>query len=306
MNHFSTSKPQHDQVGGSPVDSQNFQTETSQLQTELPLRCVVPENAKPVAGAEAGKLRFFWRNQLLKRLSQLDDANVQLIELLGETNSISQVGTDEKAELRASVVVANQDFFKRILLGGTIGSAESYIDGQWVSDDLTTLIRVMIRNLDRFKKLENGWAWLNNARYFLQHRFRRNSIKGSQKNIRDHYDLGNEFYELFLDPTLNYSSGVFESHEVGVPSRREMESASIRKMDLVCRKLQLDAKDHVLEIGTGWGGLAIHMAQKFGCRVTTTTISKEQHARAVERRRLGISIMTSTSRVALRCLPMTA
>ena len=284
MNHFSLSKPL-DRGDQTSADCSKFPTESGFIQTELPLNCVVPGN-ETFFSTQIGN-QGFWRNQLLKRLSQLEDADVQLIELLANRTATSQVGAGDQTDLKASVVVRDQDFFKRILLGGTIGSAESYIDGQWACDDLTTLIRIMIRNLDRFKKLEKGWAWLKNARYLLQHRFRRNSIHGSRKNIQDHYDLGNDFYELFLDPTLNYSSAIFAAECLGeslvVPGRQEMKSASIRKMELVCQKLQLGPKDHVLEIGTGWGGLAIYMAQNFGCCVTTTTISKQQHAKAVER-----------------------
>ena len=106
-------------------------------------------------------------------------------------------------------LVSNDAFYRRIVLGGTIGSAESYMDGEWVSDDLTSLIRLMIRNLDRFSNLENGWARLKNVWYFLQHLRRKNSVEGSRRNIHEHYDLGNDFYQLFLDPTMNYSSGIF-------------------------------------------------------------------------------------------------
>jgi cyclopropane-fatty-acyl-phospholipid synthase len=157
------------------------------------------------------------------------------------------------------------------------------MEGEWVSDDLTSMIRLMIRNLDRFSNLEKGWARLKNVWYFLQHLRRKNSVEGSRQNIHEHYDLGNDFYQLFLDPTMNYSSGIFESPTGDNETRAEMTLASIRKMDQVCRKLQLKPGESVLEIGTGWGGLAIHMAKHFGCRVTTTTISQEQHRLAVER-----------------------
>ena len=278
MNHFSLPKPESDADATSPVDSINL------IETELSPNCDLAEQGYD--NSSFGN-RGFWRSQLLKRFDRLEDANIQLVEMLGNRNETLQIGTGEDSDLKACVVVKNQAFFKRILFGGMIGSAESYIDGEWACDDLTALIRIMIRNLDRFKNLEKRWAWLRNTAYLLQHRLRRNSIRGSRKNIRDHYDLGNEFYELFLDPTLNYSSGIFGrqclAQSGSATTRREMESASIAKMDLVCQKLQLGPKDHVLEIGTGWGGLAIYMAQNFGCRVTTTTISKQQHTKAVQR-----------------------
>ena len=208
--------------------------------------------------------------------------SVSIEEKFRTSSEVIQLG-DPESDLRSRIVVGDPHFYKRIVLGGTIGSAESYVDGQWGCDNLTALIRIMIRNLGEFSKLEKSWAWLKNSWHFLQHTGRRNSIKGSRKNIREHYDLSNEFYKLFLDPTMNYSSGIFASPESDADDALEMHSASLRKMEQICRKLQLVATDHVLEIGTGWGGLAIYMAENFGCRVTTTTISKEQFALAVSR-----------------------
>ena len=295
MNHFSKSKPKADQEAQQATTASTkpgptelapaneFIVESAVIRTELPLDLDTRDDLHSATGQFKGG---FWRKQLLKRLDRLDQASVNLIELHENQISARQIGSSDDAALRASVVVSDQDFFKRILFGGTIGSAESYIDGQWACDDLTTLIRIMIRNLDRFKKLEKGVAWIKNAHHRLRHRSRRNSIDGSRKNIRDHYDLGNDFYQLFLDPTLSYSSGIFSSLLPFRPSENAMsvmESASLEKMNSVCRKLQLSPKDHVLEIGTGWGGLAIHMAKHFGCRVTTTTISREQYAKAIER-----------------------
>ncbi len=213
----------------------------------------------------------------------MNSDHVEVIDVFDPQQTPMHWGQADGASLNATVFVSDPSFYKRIMLGGTIGSAESYIDGHWVSNDLTSLIRIMIRNLGHFSKLEKGWARLKNGWHFIQHLGRRNSISGSRKNIQEHYDLGNEFYKLFLDPTMNYSSGVFESPIANGADAFEMHDASIRKMDQICRKLQLNSLDHVLEIGTGWGGLAIHMASHYGCRVTTTTISKEQHRLATER-----------------------
>ena len=287
MNHFSVSKSDSNPSHMPSVGSSTFRANSIIVHTELPLifDAVGDEKSNRDTGVQG-----FMRRQLLKRFTQLEQGNLQLVELLGDRTVLSQVGDVDAPDLKSCIVVKNQEFFRRVLLGGTIGSAESYIDGQWACDDLTSLIRIMIRNLDRFKKLEKRWAWLKNAGNILHHRLRKNSIRGSRKNIRDHYDLGNDFYQLFLDPTLNYSSGIFApdcltdlTDTARSPSREEMESASINKMKIVCQKLQLGPKDHVLEIGTGWGGLAIYMAQNFGCRVTTTTISQQQHSKAVER-----------------------
>lgn len=286
MNHFS--KPKSGS-GNQSVGAVEFSADGNVIIGELPLSWDAQADPKRSLDDSRGN-HSFWRKELLKRFEHLSEANVNLVELDGSTSWTTQVGDPDQSDLRASVVISDQEFFKRILFGGTIGSAESYIDGQWVSDDLTTLIRIMIRNLDRFTSLERGWAWLKNAWYFLRHQSRRNSIDGSRKNIRDHYDLGNDFYELFLDPTMNYSCGIFASPspsdlhaDLHALDNAEMEAASIRKMDLVCQKLQLSSKDHVLEIGTGWGGLAIYMAKSYGCRVTTTTISQAQYAKATQR-----------------------
>ena len=223
----------------------------------------------------------FFRNQIFRRFHQIVGGNLKVVDQLGSMQSVGS--NDPTDDLPATVVVGDQKFYKRVMIGGTIGSAESYANSEWVSNDLTSLIRIMIRNLDQFSRIEKTWGWLKNSWNFVQHMMRRNTISGSQKNIHEHYDLGNDFYQLFLDPTMNYSSGIFESPDADADDANKMHEASIRKMDQVCRKLRLNSLDHVLEIGTGWGGLAVHMAKTSGCRVTTTTISKEQHRFAVER-----------------------
>ena len=237
----------------------------------------------------------FFKRQVIKRFQKLGSANVRLVskETLLDLGDPDE-GTASHPDL--IVAVENEDFYRRIFLGGTIGSAESYMAGEWGTNDLTLLIRVMIRNLSRFTKLESGWARLKNSVNFMQHAFRRNSIKGSRQNIHEHYDLGNDFYKLFLDPTMNYSSGIFGCPEIGSEGAKraeatdrtdsaidDMHGASIRKMETICDHLNLSADDHVLEIGTGWGAMAIHIAKNHGCKVTTTTISAQQHKLAVER-----------------------
>ncbi len=255
-----------------------FETETCEgiVRSELPLS----EDFKNGSGNPVSRMSAFARQRILSRFQSLDGGRLRVIDSAGVTHSTTQPDDDE---LSATVLVGSDAFYQRVLLGGTIGSAESYADGQWVTDDLTALIRIMIRNLDRFSSLEKSWAWVKNSWYFFQHRMRKNTITGSRKNIHEHYDLGNDFYQLFLDPTMNYSSGIFQSAEPDADDSTKMIDASMRKMDQVCRKLQLNSLDHVLEIGTGWGGLAIHMAKHFGCRVTTTTISEEQYRFATDR-----------------------
>ncbi|MCB1019528.1 MAG: class I SAM-dependent methyltransferase, partial [Acidobacteria bacterium] len=180
-------------------------------------------------------------------------------------------------EPRATVTVHDAAFYLDIAFGGSLGAAEAYIRGRWSCDDLTQLCRIFARNLAVTDDLERGWARLLAplARGF--HWLRRNTKSGSAQNIHAHYDLGNDFFRLFLDPTMNYSCGIFES------PTDSMEEASFAKMDHICRKLDLRAEDHLLEIGTGWGAMAIHAAAWYGCRVTTTTISREQYELATER-----------------------
>lgn len=261
---------------------------------------------KGPSGGQAQRGNGFFRRQIANRFHDLGSGSVEVFDRhgqmkLGQSSLGSQAGSGPNAfengsaagarqPLAVKVLIGDTKFYRRTLLGGTIGVAESYMDGQWVTDDLTALIRIMIRNLDRFTKLEGSWAKLKNSLHFLQHLRRKNSIEGSRQNIHDHYDLGNDFYQLFLDPTMNYSSGVFASPAEDSDDIANMHEASLRKMDMICDKLQLTSLDHVLEIGTGWGGLAIHMAQRTGAKVTTTTISREQHRLATERvKKAGLS-----------------
>ena len=269
MNHYSATLT-HPSIN-EPVQTQ---TRFGEIKSELRLSEDVLRDS-----LGAPKPSFF-RKQIHSRFDNLIGGDLTVIDRHGSKSVEASAQCEDG--LQAKVLVGDDKFYRRIILGGTIGSAESYMDGEWVTDDLTSLIRIMIRNLDRFATLENGWARIKNSWHFLQHRFRKNSIEGSRKNIHDHYDLGNDFYRLFLDPTMSYSSGIFEvAADHDEPT--SMYQASVRKMDHVCQKLRLNSLDHVLEIGTGWGGLAIHMAKHYGCRVTTTTISQSQFNYAVER-----------------------
>jgi cyclopropane-fatty-acyl-phospholipid synthase len=158
-----------------------------------------------------------------------------------------------------------------------MGAAESYLDGWWITNDLTALVRLFLRNRHIADGFERGIAGLARPLRKLWHALRRNTRRGSRRNIHAHYDLGNEFFAEFLDETLTYSCGIFERPDA------TLREASEAKYDRICRKLGLHADDHVLEIGTGWGGFALHAAGRYGCRVTTTTISAEQHALATRR-----------------------
>jgi len=183
----------------------------------------------------------------------------------------------EDASLQASVRVLDSAFYSRVLLGGSVGAGEAYMMGLWSTDDLTALIRIVLLNQGVFQGLDRRWTRLATPAYAVFHALRRDTRKGSRANIAAHYDLGNAFYRLFLDETLTYSCGLFETEE------STLEEASLAKYDRICRKLDLKASDHVLEIGTGWGGFALFAAEHYGCRVTTATISEEQRALALER-----------------------
>jgi cyclopropane-fatty-acyl-phospholipid synthase len=180
-------------------------------------------------------------------------------------------------EIEGTVTVHDLGFYRRLALGGHLAAAEDYIERRWDCDDLTALMRVFVRNRERLNDLEKGLARLVQPVRSAWNLLRRNTRGGSRRNIAAHYDLGNDFFELFLDKTMTYSSALFERPEMS------LEEAQLAKIDRVCERLELGPDDHLLEIGTGWGGLAIRAARTTGCRVTTTTISREQFALARER-----------------------
>ena len=208
---------------------------------------------------------------LARRLEGLEDGEITLID--GEHDRTF----GRPGGLRATVEVLHPAFYSAVVFGGSLGAAESYIAGEWRVDDLTRLCRIFARDGQANDELESGWARVTAPLAQLVHWLHSNTRRGSGRNIRAHYDLGNDFFRLFLDPTMSYSCGWFETSEA------TMQEASIAKIDRACRKLSLQESDHLLEIGTGWGALAIHAAREYGCRVTTTTISNEQHALAKQR-----------------------
>lgn len=178
--------------------------------------------------------------------------------------------------LHAVLTVHDELFFRRTVLGGDVGMGEAYMDGDWSTPDLVSLVRFGVRNLDQIEGGNRLLSMFSRTADFLSHRRNRNTQTGSKKNIAYHYDLGNDFYRLFLDRSLAYSCAYFESPE------DPLETAQQRKFDVICRKLQLGPQDHLLEIGTGWGGFAAHAAENYGCRITTTTISRQQYDYAQE------------------------
>ncbi len=179
--------------------------------------------------------------------------------------------------LSATVEVLDARFYSEIAFGGSIGAGEAYMQGYWRVDDLTAAMRILLQNRAVLDGMETGLARFAAPLQKILHWTARNTRSGSSRNIRAHYDLGNDFFQLFLDPTMMYSAAVFEH------AGMTLEEASTAKLDRICRKLALQPGDRVIEIGTGWGGFAMHAARHFGCHVTTTTISPSQHALAHER-----------------------
>ncbi len=226
--------------------------------------------------AAIGYLDRTLRSRLLAQLGALRDCELRVEDGHGRV-TLGTAAADPAHTLRASLRIHDVGFYRAAAANGSVGAAEAYMDGLWSCDDLVALVRVLVRNRDLLDSMETGSAriggWLMRGLEAL----RRNTRRGSQRNIAAHYDLGNELFELFLDPSLMYSSAIFANAD------DSLEVASRRKLDRICQKLELGPSSEVVEIGTGWGGFAIHAASHFGCRVTTTTISREQHALAQRR-----------------------
>ena len=214
------------------------------------------------------------RKLVHKQLASLHTGCLQ-IEEAGEVYRFGQ--SEKDTPLVARLVVHDANCYRDIMTGGSIGAAESFMTGDWSSPNLTLLVRVMVKNIDILDQMEGGLALLSKPLLKAFHYFNQNSAKGSRRNIAAHYDLGNDLFELFLDPTMMYSSGIFPTEDAS------MEEASLNKLKIICEKLDLQATDHVVEIGTGWGGFAIYAAKNYGCNVTTTTISQQQFNLAKQR-----------------------
>ncbi|MDG2252069.1 MAG: cyclopropane-fatty-acyl-phospholipid synthase [Methylophilaceae bacterium] len=195
--------------------------------------------------------------------------------LITESNNIYKFGT--QSVLKAEIKVTNPSFYTEILLGGSIGASEAYIHKSWTSKDVTKVIQLMARNQSTMDSIEGPFRILTAPLLRILHALNRNTLYGSKKNIAQHYDLSNKFFSLFLDPSMMYSSAIYPN------KTSTLEVAAEHKLDIICRKLDLKKSHHVIEIGSGWGGFAIHAAKHYGCHVTTTTISKEQYKYVCER-----------------------
>jgi cyclopropane-fatty-acyl-phospholipid synthase len=223
------------------------------------------------------------RDLILRRLASLR-RNVHLRfreqDMLRDFGAVHHANEGASASslprLTAELRIHDASFYSRTLQLGEIGFAESYIDGHWTTDNLPKLLRIFVRNL-HVAQSHGILGWVQKLWHSFQHRRRRNSRSGSARNIAAHYDLSNDFFRLFLDETMSYSSALFGSADW---SLREASEFKLRR---ICQKLDLRPQDHLLEIGTGWGGLALHIAEQTHCRITTTTISPSQFQEAERR-----------------------
>jgi len=212
-----------------------------------------------------------WFDRLCRKftldfLSQLQHGAITVSEA-----GVEQHFGDKNAELNTVITVLDPAFYQKLVLAGSVGGGEAYIYGYWRCDNLTALVQIFARNLAVLDKMDSTWARLSRPLLKLLNYRNRNTVSQSKRNIAAHYDLGNAMYQLFLDPSMMYSSAVYPS---GTAS---LADAQQHKLQQICQRLQLTAADHLIEIGTGWGSMAIYAAQHYGCKVTTTTISREQY-----------------------------
>jgi len=241
----------------------------------------IDDTVEAISEATAPAAAGFYKRRLQAMLGELRECELTIIEG-GERQVYGTADGDDV--IYAEIRVHDPELYKRLALNGSVGVGEAYMDGLWDADDLTKLVQIFVRNRDLLDRMEGGLAAVGSAMLRGYHWLRKNTKLGSRRNIAAHYDLGNDLFELFLDSRMMYSSAVYAA------PGEDLEQASLRKMDRICQKLDLQPGDHLLEIGTGWGGFAVHAASQYGCKVTTTTISAEQHALAVERvRKAGLA-----------------
>lgn len=242
------------------------------------------------AGSGGGIDRWL-RSRVLSRLGAIEQGRLTIRDADGE-----HVLGDPDGGLHARVIIRDLRFWRLMASGGSVGAAEAWMAGLWDSPDPVAVVRVLARNRQILDQMETGAARMTNLLLGRWHALNRNSLEGSRRNIAAHYDLGNEFFAAWLDERMMYSSALFLADD------ETLEQAQVNKLDRICRKLDLGPDDHLLEIGTGWGGLAVHAAAHYGCRVTTTTISNEQYEHARGRvREAGledrVTLLTSDYRV---------
>ena len=235
---------------------------------------VIPSLIAPGSTIKPRLLDGLAKKALLNKLSKIQDGEIELIDdsthyLFGKLS--------DRCPLRVIITVKDSRFYGDISFGGTIGAGEAYMFDYWTCSDLTNLVQIFIMNRNVMDSMEGGLASITKPIQKSLHWLNRNTQTGSRRNIAAHYDLGNDLFKTMLDETMMYSSAIFPNLDTN------LHSAQLHRLDLICKKLDLQASDHLLEIGTGWGGLSIYAAKHYGCKVTTTTISQEQYELACER-----------------------
>ncbi len=229
------------------------------------LNTSIPSASESVGGKSL--LSRVARSLVVQQLNQLE-AGLLTVREPGYEDMV--FGDGDTRHPAAELIIHDHSTWRDLLTGGSIGAAEAFVSGDWSSPDLVALLRFFTRNVDRMNAFEDRFAWFTKPALKGLHWLNRNTREGSRKNISAHYDLGNDLFERFLDPTMMYSSAIYPTPEA------TLDEAAVHKLDTICRKLDLKPGDRVMEIGTGWGGFAIHAAKHYGCHVTTTTISREQ------------------------------
>ncbi len=215
----------------------------------------------------------FCKKLLFRQLASLKHEQLKIID----DGEVHTFGNTDSNEIHAEIYVQQRSAYRQVLLGGSVGAGEAYMAGGWTTPDLTAVVRFFVRNMETLDNMDTSFNFLQRLLEKINHHLNANTIRGAQKNISAHYDLNNDFFRLFLDRNMMYSSAIFRSPD------ETLDQASINKLAAVCEKLQLQSDDHLLEIGSGWGGLAIFAARHYGCKVTTTTISQEQFEFAQQR-----------------------
>lgn len=217
------------------------------------------------------------RNLVHSVLSKLTYGKLEVVESTQHHIFPSQPQTDNPDLIEGKIQIHDLSVYRDFVKGGSIGVAEAYIAGKWSSPNLTNVIRIFAKAQQQTDQLDSKKSLYNTIKNKLFHKHNRNTQLGSKRNILAHYDLGNELYTRFLDPKMMYSSAIYPSPTTS------LEYAQLYKLQTICERLSLKSTDHLLEIGTGWGGLAIYAAQRYGCKVTTTTISDAQYEYAQEK-----------------------
>jgi len=238
------------------------------------LDAVRPPLGRRLSAWTGGVLDGVARRAVLAALSGVEQGRIELLE--GDRHHVFGQATETLPGV-ARIEVHHPRFYTSVALGGILASGEAFMEGLWSCDDLALLVHILLVNEDARRRFDGPAVRLAKGARKLWERARANTRAGSRRNIEAHYDLGNDFFEAFLDPTMTYSCGLFDSPEAS------MEAASVAKYDRLCRMLDLRPDDHLVEIGCGWGGFAIHAASRYGCRVTGITISTEQQALGRER-----------------------